>query len=129
MVAAVSGSEQEDGDETLTTCRLCGNLMTDPRMLPCLHTFCLRCLEDRLITGAPSTSHHVTCPQCRDDFPLPVGGLCHLPVNIFFARLAERRRAANGQVNNNNGNVFPYSLPSVGPGADPGVQAVSPQVT
>ena len=24
---------------------------------------------------------------------------------------------------------FPYSLPSVGPGADPGVQAVSPQVT
>ena len=27
------------------------------------------------------------------------------------------------------GNVFPYSLPSVGPGADPGVQAVSPQVT
>ena len=25
--------------------------------------------------------------------------------------------------------VFPYSLPSVGPGADPGVQAFSPQVT
>jgi len=24
---------------------------------------------------------------------------------------------------------FPYSLPSVGPGADPGVQAVSPQLT
>ena len=27
------------------------------------------------------------------------------------------------------GKVFQYSLPSVGPGADPGVQAVSPQVT
>jgi len=27
------------------------------------------------------------------------------------------------------GKVFPYSLPSIGPGADPGVQAVSPQVT
>ena len=27
------------------------------------------------------------------------------------------------------GKVCPYSLPSVGPGADPGVQAVSPQVT
>jgi len=27
------------------------------------------------------------------------------------------------------GKVFPYSLPSGGPGADPGVQAVSPQVT
>ena len=29
----------------------------------------------------------------------------------------------------NNVNVNRYSLPSVGPGADPGVQAVSPQVT
>jgi len=27
------------------------------------------------------------------------------------------------------GKVLPYPLPSVGPGADPGVQAVSPQVT
>jgi len=27
------------------------------------------------------------------------------------------------------GKVLPYSLPSIGPGADPGVQAVSPQVT
>ena len=27
------------------------------------------------------------------------------------------------------GKGFPYSLPSVGPGADPGVQAVSPLVT
>jgi len=27
------------------------------------------------------------------------------------------------------GKDFPYSLPSVGPGDDPGVQAVSPQVT
>jgi len=27
------------------------------------------------------------------------------------------------------GKVLPYSLPSVGPGTDAGVQAVSPQVT
>jgi len=27
------------------------------------------------------------------------------------------------------GKGFPYLIPSVGPGADPGVQAVSPQVT
>jgi len=27
------------------------------------------------------------------------------------------------------GKGFPYSSPSVGPGADPGVQAISPQVT
>ena len=39
----------------------------------------------------------------------------------------ENCRVASGGVK--KGKVFPYSLPSVGPGADPGVQAVSPQVT
>jgi len=33
------------------------------------------------------------------------------------------------QPQSKKGKVLPYSLPSVGPGADPGVQAVSPQVT
>jgi len=31
--------------------------------------------------------------------------------------------------NTGKGKVLPYSLPIVGPGADPGVQAVSPQMT
>ena len=38
-------------------------------------------------------------------------------------------RGRRGVVVSKKGKVFPYSLPSVGPGADPGVQAVSPQVT
>ena len=37
--------------------------------------------------------------------------------------------ARNSKVKGKTGKGFPYSLPSVGPGADPGVQAVSPQVT
>ena len=32
-------------------------------------------------------------------------------------------------VGKGKGKVFPYSLPSIGPGADPDVQAVSQQVT
>jgi len=35
----------------------------------------------------------------------------------------------DNQCRKGKGNVFPYSFPSAGPGADPGVQAVSPQVT
>ena len=42
-----------------------------------------------------------------------------LPTKEMYGRLVKGKK----------GNVFPYSLPSVGPGADPGVQAVSPQVT
>ena len=43
-------------------------------------------------------------------------------LNNFFCR-------STAVVPLKKGKVFPYSLPSVGPGADPGVQAVSPQVT
>jgi len=50
----------------------------------------------------------------------------HLPEIKFYQGsrflLAEKYSKVKGK-------VFPYSLPSFGPGADPGVQAVSPQVT
>jgi len=39
------------------------------------------------------------------------------------------RLMSDNYAHDKKGKVFPYSLPSVGPGADPGVQAVSPQVT
>ena len=61
---------------------------------------------------------------------------------IVFGQFIRRQRAvqkiragllSNANVLNNckkgKGKVFPYSLLSVGAGADPGVQAVSPQVT
>ena len=43
--------------------------------------------------------------------------------------LTDRSSETAGAKGKVKGKVFPYSLPSVGPGADPGVQAVSPQVT
>ena len=49
-----------------------------------------------------------------------------------YCRLIEtiqQKRQLMKQVKVKKGKVFPYSLPSVGSGADPGVQAVSPQVT
>jgi len=45
---------------------------------------------------------------------------------LYWYGICTRYRASNIKV---SGKFLPYSLPSVGPGADPGVQAVSPQVT
>ena len=42
---------------------------------------------------------------------------------------ATYRFAAIGAIKKVKGKDFPYSLPTVGPGADPSVQVVSPQVT
>ena len=57
--------------------------------------------------------------------PLPLTVSCFSKIHIGFTFLVP----AFTRVKVKKGKVFPYSLPSVGPGADPGVQAVSPQVT
>ena len=60
------------------------------------------------------------------------------PQNYLLEDLeATQRKCKNTKVQHDvtklyqviKGKGFPYSLPSVGPGTDPGVQAVSPQVT
>jgi len=53
--------------------------------------------------------------------PLPLTVSCFSKIQIGFTSLVPAHPG--------KGKVFPYSLPSVGPGAHPGVQAVSPQVT
>ena len=49
----------------LTECSICFDELTDPRFLPCLHTFCFRCIKGLRF------SHHkpgVPCPLCRTLF-------------------------------------------------------------
>ena len=50
-------------------------------------------------------------------------------VNSAAVNTIGRHRDHSTKLPHLKGKGFPYSTPSVGPGADPGVQAVSPQVT
>jgi len=86
--AEVNVGNDDVNSDKFTKCRLCAEMFSEPRMLPCLHTFCLRCLHDQLATSRGV----VTCPCCGRGFLLPVGGVSELPVNAFYARLTERRR-------------------------------------
>ena len=49
-------------------CALCGEMYNDPRLLPCLHTFCRRCLEH---TVNPRSAT-ITCHSCRKEVSLLV---------------------------------------------------------
>ena len=64
------------------------------------------------------------CSQCDDH--LPATSRLQSPASRIHTRTPVLDMAV--QVSG-TGKVFPYSFPSVGPGSDPGVQAVSPQVT
>ena len=60
--------------EDLLKCSICLNVYDDPRMLPCLHSYCCKCI---ISLGGREA---VKCPQCRSEHILPsigVAGLIH----------------------------------------------------
>ena len=62
------------------TCGYCSELFTDPRMLPCLHTFCLPCLAKASeIQGAKEA---LQCPSCDEKAPLRDGGVHTFPKHL-----------------------------------------------
>ena len=66
------------------------------------------------------------CVRCG----APSSKRCILGLCYGYRTLGNPNRKSNPCTGlKGKGKVFPYSLPSVGPGVDPGVQAVSPQVT
>ena len=54
-------------------CSVCLELFTEPKVLPCCHTFCLECIKKT--ATSEKTKGQVTCPQCRQSHQIPAGGL------------------------------------------------------
>ena len=46
-----------------TTCQKCNKIYTDPKTLPCLHSFCTSCLEPKDISDDAISEIH--CPECN----------------------------------------------------------------
>ena len=62
-------------------CPVCFNRFTNPKQLPCLHSFCLHCLQR--IQATSGTRDTILCPECRRNFTIPGNGdLNTLPTNF-----------------------------------------------
>jgi len=59
-------------DDT-TECPICTEVYTDPRILPCGHTYCLKCIE--AWSNDKRTGDKMVCPLCRKVFTKTVGEL------------------------------------------------------
>ena len=46
-------------------CAVCMNQFKEPKVLPCLHTYCKGCLENLVRIKGPD--YVITCPQCRQE--------------------------------------------------------------
>ena len=108
------------------------------QVLPATHTFIHKWNESYLpLIPSRSASPHFV----RFSFPIPLrvgdwvslGSWLHTKVVTYPStnqpRYQTTTREGNASIQVKIGKEFPYSLPSVGRRADPGVQAVSPQVT
>ena len=70
------------------SCSVCMTTFTEPKILPCLHTFCLHCLNGILRT---SGRHDIIpCPECRREVQVPSSGnFKDLPTNFRMNSLLD----------------------------------------
>ena len=70
------------------SCSVCMNTFDDPKQLPCLHSFCLRCLKNILRTSGRRDI--IKCPDCRRECEVPESGnLEKLPTNFRINSLLD----------------------------------------
>jgi DNA-binding protein H-NS len=75
----------------LTECPICREVYTDPRTLPCMHTYCLDCLNHL----CKNRNSGADCPMCRKHFVVPDGGISELPKAYYIEKLLMMRRPSS----------------------------------
>jgi len=79
--------------DELTKCSICTQVYTDPRVLPCGHTFCFKCLET--YSKARQPEEDLACPMCRKELTLPSGGVEDLPKNCFVSKVVQMKELSS----------------------------------
>ncbi|XP_072019229.1 E3 ubiquitin-protein ligase TRIM45-like isoform X2 [Amphiura filiformis] len=83
-------SKPISNNKDLTECGICLCTIEEPKALPCLHTFCLKCLSQ----WAEGKKDIIRCPICVQDFSIPGDGVKAFRTNFFINTLKDRQATA-----------------------------------
>ena len=75
--------------EDQLTCPICLGHLTNPKILPCLHSFCQHCLQAVSLDLVQSDKYQLPCPTCRSSCELPETGVASLPTSFLINNLTE----------------------------------------
>ena len=70
--------------EQEVTCAICQEHYTEPKVLPCLHYYCKKCILKLALRTAKDKPF--SCPECRSETKLPEGGVDELKSAFFINR-------------------------------------------
>ncbi len=83
---------------TLVECGICLEDFRTPKILPCSHTFCLRCLQRHTKQLQRGLFY---CPTCRTEVPIPSRGVQGFPDNQHAEQLIALKKAARRRSDDN----------------------------
>ncbi|XP_019620296.1 PREDICTED: tripartite motif-containing protein 2-like [Branchiostoma belcheri] len=81
----------DEFDDQFLTCAVCMLHYRDPKILPCLHSFCKDCLQEWATKQQP-----LECPTCRIQVSLPDQGVDGLKTNFYVNNLLDFAAAKKG---------------------------------
>lgn len=71
-------------------CTLCLDTVKEPKTLPCLHSFCLECLDKHAGYARRRRETMIKCPVCLTDFNIPKSDtFSNLPTSFHLNRLVD----------------------------------------
>ena len=71
-------------------CSLCLETVKNPKTLPCLHSFCLECLNELANFARRQLQTTIKCPVCQTSFPIPdADTFVNLPSSFHLNRLVD----------------------------------------
>ena len=65
-------------------CAVCQEHYTEPKILPCLHYYCKKCID--VLVLRTGSKQPFSCPECREKTTLPEGGVDQLKTVFFVNR-------------------------------------------